>query len=89
MQKLQDRTKWLIQKLTELDVTYFRNPYANIVTIRSEYMSKELAKKYWLVADNHSHVNFYKVVIMEHVTDNILAQFVRDLKNSRSSKSKI
>ncbi len=89
VQKLQDRTEWLTQKLTELDVTYFRNPYANIVTIRSEYMSKELAKKYWLVADNHSHVNFYKVVIMEHVTENILAQFVRDLKNSRSSKLKI
>ncbi|NQV76943.1 MAG: hypothetical protein HQ490_01130 [Lutibacter sp.] len=35
--------------LNELNIEYFRDPYMNIVTLKSQYVSEELAQKYGLV----------------------------------------
>ncbi|MEM6348624.1 MAG: pyridoxal-dependent decarboxylase, partial [Bacteroidota bacterium] len=52
---LQKRTEWICNKLSEMGVIYYRNPMANIVTIRKEYVSPEIATKYGLVPDNHAN----------------------------------
>ena len=79
---LQKRTEWLVKRLDELDIKYFRNPFSNIVTIQSTQIDKSVAQKYWLVPDNHITPKWFKIVIMEHVTIDILNQFIDYLKNS-------
>ncbi len=64
-----------------LRVEYYHNPYLNIVTINGRYISTQLAKKYSLVPDIHNNqANWYKIVVMEHVTQGILDCFIMDLK---------
>ena len=43
------RTEWLCKQLKELDIEYFRNPFMNIVTLKSQYVPEKLAQKYGLV----------------------------------------
>lgn len=64
---LQKRSEWMCNKLSELNVEYYRNPMANIITIKSEFVSKEVASKFGLVPDSHSRPKWFKIVVMEHV----------------------
>lgn len=77
---LQKRTAWMCEKLDELGVKYYRHPSSNIITIRSEFVSPEISKKYGLVPDNHKNPKWFKIVVMEHVTIEKLALLVNDLK---------
>lgn len=77
---LQKRTEWLSQQLKALKLDFFRDPHSNIVTIRSSSMTHEIAHKHNLVPDNHHEANWYKVVVMEHVTIEKLLPFIEDLK---------
>lgn len=79
---LQKRTEWLCKQLTQLGVLFYRNPMANIVTIRKQFVSQEIAIKYGLVPDNHANPLWYKVVVMEHVLIEKLAALVTDIKKS-------
>ena len=75
------RTNWLCQELDKLNIKYFREPKMNIVTIHAEYIPTEIALKYDLVPDQHNDQNkWYKIVIMDHVEIENLAQFLDDLK---------
>jgi len=74
------RTTWLIEQLDRLGIHYFRNPFANIVTMRSEFLNAEIAKKFGLVPDNHHTPEWYKVVLMEHVTIEKLMPLVDELE---------
>lgn len=65
---LQKRTEWLCGQLQELGVDFYRNENSNIVTMRAEYIPKEVANQFGLVPDNHADPNWYKVVVMDHVT---------------------
>lgn len=78
---LQKRTEWLCEQLDELKLDYFRDPFSNIVTIHSSSITHELAAKYHLVPDNHHDANWYKIVVMEHVTLEKLVPFVDELKH--------
>jgi len=49
---LQMRTEWLCEQLDALNVSYFRDPFMNIVTIHSEYITDALADKFTLVPQN-------------------------------------
>jgi tyrosine decarboxylase/aspartate 1-decarboxylase len=83
---LQMRTTWLCKKLDELGVKYFREPHMNLVTIRAEYISEELADKYTLVPQDHNESNeWYKIVIMHHVEVEAMTAFLDDLKASLSA----
>ncbi len=62
------RTEWFCEQLREKNIAFYRNPDSNIVTIRAQHVPQELAEKYVLVPDNHHQPNWYKVVVMEHVT---------------------
>ena len=64
---LQKRTQWMCDELDALGVQYYRHPYSNIITIRSDEISADIAKQFGLVPDNHDSPNWFKMVIMEHV----------------------
>ncbi|MCD6069001.1 MAG: PLP-dependent enzyme glutamate decarboxylase [Bacteroidetes bacterium] len=80
MHQLIDRTTFICDKLDESGVVYYRNPQLNIVTIRSEYISPELARKYHLVPDSHHDPSWYKIVVMPHVRQGIIDDFLSELK---------
>lgn len=82
---LQKRTEWLCKQLEQLKVKYYRNPLSNIITIRKQYVSKDIVNKYGLIPDNHIDPKWYKVVVMEHVSIEKLALLVEDIKNSVSN----
>lgn len=78
---LQMRTAWFCKELDKLGIEYFREPFMNIVTIKSEYISEEIAEKFQLVPQKHDHTNeWYKVVLMNHVEVDDLMTFVETLK---------
>ena len=77
---LQKRTEWMCQKLSDLNIEFFRHPRSNIITIKSQYIDSPTVIKFGLVPDNHTNPNWYKIVIMEHVTIEKLALLIDDLK---------
>jgi tyrosine decarboxylase/aspartate 1-decarboxylase len=80
MRELVDKTSDFCAALSEMEVEYYRNPYLNIVAIKSKYVSAELAKKFVLVPDTHEgQPQWYKVVVMPHVHHNALTQFINEL----------
>lgn len=78
---LQMRTLFLCNELDQLNIKYFREPFMNIVTIHSEYIPREIAKKYDLVPEQHNENNkWYKIVLMDHVEVDHLTTFINELK---------
>ena len=84
---LQKRTQWLCDQLDSIGAEYYRHPHANIVTIRSDSISRELAEANWLVPDNHDDPEWYKIVVMDHVTIDKLQPFVEQLKEAGRADS--
>lgn len=84
MDKLLDRTNFLCQKLNELNVKYYRNPSINIVAIKSNQITPELAYKYELVADTYEHTpSWWKIVVMDHVNMKMIKSFISDLEKEK------
>ncbi|MCC6372947.1 MAG: aspartate aminotransferase family protein [Bacteroidia bacterium] len=81
MNQLLDKTGNLCAALDEMGVEYFRHPFVNIITIKSEYVSEALAKQFYLVPDSHQHPKWYKIVMMPHVKQGVLDQFLNQLSN--------
>ncbi|MDB4107869.1 pyridoxal-dependent decarboxylase [Bacteroidia bacterium] len=79
---LQKRTEWMCQKLKEHGLKYYRNAYANIITLHAEGVSPEVAHKYGLVPDKHANPSWYKIVIMEHVTLEKLHMLLAEFENA-------
>jgi tyrosine decarboxylase/aspartate 1-decarboxylase len=80
---LQMRTQYLCKKLDELHIEYFREPFMNIVTIRSAFIPEALANAYHLVPQTHTGTNqWYKIVVMDHVQVEHLTTFIEDLKTA-------
>lgn len=78
---LQMRTQFLCHELDELNIQYFREPFMNIVTIHSQYIPEEIAKKFDLVPQQHNQGNkWYKIVLMDHVEVQHLTSFINELK---------
>lgn len=77
---LQKRTQWLCEQLTQLNIEFYRHPDANIITIKKSFVSESIAKKYWLVPDNHQNPTWFKIVVMDHVTLEKLTLLIEDLK---------
>ncbi len=80
---LQRRTEWLCGKLDAQGVEYYRNPYSNIVAIKSKFVPQELAMSYGLVPDNHHEPSWYKVVVMDHVSIEKIDAFTEALEQAR------
>jgi len=76
------RTEWFCKQLNDLNIEYFRDPFMNIVTLKSSYVPEKLAQKFGLVPDTHNGTNsWYKVIMMDHVEIDDLLKFVNELKN--------
>jgi len=77
---LQYRTNWLCEQLKAKGIVYFRQPYSNQVAIESRFLTKELVEKFGLVPDTHGgNPQWYKIVVMEHVTIDVLEPFIKEL----------
>lgn len=85
---LQMRTQFLCNELDLLGIEYFREPNMNIVTIHSENIPEDIAEKYDLVPQQHNeHNKWYKIVLMNHVEVDHLAQFIKDIKGKLLQKN--
>lgn len=75
------RTQWLCDQLKELGVEFYRNPASNLVTMRASYIPEDIAHKYGIVPDSHNEdAKWYKIVVMSHVTVDLLIPFIEDMK---------
>ena len=75
------RTEWFCAQLDELNIAYYRNPFMNIVTIKSDFVPENIAHKFGLVPETHEGNNeWYKVIMMSHVEIDDLSKFVEALK---------
>ncbi|HHG86674.1 MAG TPA: aspartate aminotransferase family protein [Bacteroidetes bacterium] len=79
---LQKRTEWMCKQLLQLNIEFFRHLKSNIITIKSQYIHKEVALEFGLVPDNHASPQWFKVVIMEHVTIEKLMLLIEMIKDS-------
>lgn len=80
---LQMRTQFLCNELDKLNISYFREPNMNIVTIHAENIPQDVAEKYDLVPQQHNESNkWYKIVVMDHVEIEHLTIFIDELKAS-------
>jgi len=77
---LQKRTEWMCKQLDQLQVEYYRHPRSNIITIHAKSIAQDVAEKHGLVPDNHHDPQWFKIVIMEHVTIEKLMPLVDDIK---------
>ncbi len=76
------RADFLANQLDELDIMYYRSESSNIVTIRAQHVPIKLAERFGLVPDNHDSPNWFKVVVMEHVSEQALQQLVDALRET-------
>ncbi|HIG0358686.1 pyridoxal phosphate-dependent decarboxylase family protein [Clostridium sporogenes] len=87
--KLRNRTEWLCEQLDDMGIKYYKENNMNIVTIEEQYVTKEIAEKYFLVPEVHNHTNkWYKIVVMEHVELDILNSLVCDLRKQNKEHLK-
>jgi hypothetical protein len=69
-----------------MGVEYFRNSYLNIIAIKAKYLSKELADKYYLVANSYEfEPEWYKIVVMPHVKPGTIDSFLMELEGELQS----
>lgn len=73
------RTEWLCQQLRGRAIRFYRHPGSNIVTIHKSGIPGETAEQFGLVPDSHSQPEWYKVVVMDHVTIDALSELVEAL----------
>ncbi|MEP2025246.1 aminotransferase class I/II-fold pyridoxal phosphate-dependent enzyme, partial [Reichenbachiella sp.] len=82
IQELLDRTDWLCEQLKKRGIQFFRHPKMNIITLKPDRIDHELADKYFLVPDDHESPSWWKIVVMDHVTEGVLDRFLLDLDKS-------
>lgn len=85
IEELLDRTDWLCSQLDKRNISYYRHPKMNIITIRPEGISAALAEKYFLVPDDHESPSWWKIVIMDHVSEGVLDRFLLDLDSEQNN----
>lgn len=74
------RTDGLCEALRAKGIRHFRDPFMNVVAIRAAQVPRQVAERYLLVPDTHEgEPSFWKIVVMDHVTDDALARFVAEL----------
>lgn len=76
---LESRAKWFCDELTARGIEHYREVSSNIVTMRAKHISHDVAEKFGLVPDNHKAPNWFKVVVMDHVTKDHLMHLLQAL----------
>lgn len=80
VRKLLTKTDRLCARLDDLGVKYFRHPKMNIVTLKSEFVDASMAHRFLLVPDSHHSPKWYKIVVMDHVTQGMIDRFLGELE---------
>ncbi len=75
-QELMERTDQLCAGLDALGVRYVREPGMNVVTLRAEHVDPAVAHRFGLVADDSQDPRWWKVVVMDHVHQGVIARFL-------------
>ena len=87
---LQMRTQFLCNELDKLNISYFREPFMNIVTIHAEKIPEKIASAFDLVPQQHNANNkWYKIVLMNHVEVEHLTTFIAQLKATLYAEASI
>lgn len=79
---LQKRTEWIAEQLEELGIGFYRHPNSNIITMENRYIPETVAEEFGLIPDNHQHPNWYKIVVMEHVSIEKVDKLLNRLKEN-------
>jgi hypothetical protein len=83
MNELLQKTNEVCKALDAMGVQYYHNPYVNIIAIKSAYISADLAKQFYLVPDTHEgEPKWYKIVMMPHVKQEVIDNFLLQLGES-------
>lgn len=81
MNELIERTNFVCNRLNEMGIEFYRNPFLNIVTINAQQISADVAMKFELVADSYeSRPLWWKIVVMDHVGYPVLNKFLEELE---------
>lgn len=81
-QKMQDlcaRADWFELELKRREIDYFREVNANIIVFPASSMAESITEKFGLVPDDHHKPNWFKIVIMDHVSVENLQEFLKHL----------
>lgn len=78
--ELLKRTKFLCKELETLGIKFFRDEFMNIVAMRASDSLQQLQEKHNLVPNSHYNPQWYKVVVMDHVNNEMIEKFIHDLK---------
>lgn len=86
MEHLLDKAATVCTKLDKLGIEYFKEPHVNIITIKAQYISAQLARKYNLVPNTSDEApKWWKIVVMQHVKKGVLQQFLSELQTERAN----
>jgi glutamate/tyrosine decarboxylase-like PLP-dependent enzyme len=81
-------TTEICNRLDEMQIRYYRNPYMNIITIRATDIDPQVAEKYFLVADSYeSAPRWWKIVVMPHLTRGMADRFFQELSVARKKNN--
>lgn len=75
-------TDRLCATLEALEIPYFREKKMNIVALQADKVPDHLPQKYRLVADNFDQPRWWKIVVMQHTTGQVLGAFQDDLRKA-------
>lgn len=79
IQQLLKRTSRICRALDAHHLPYFRHPGMNLITIKAAAFPAALAEAFTLVPDEHDQAHWYKIVVMDHVTDARVDEFLEAL----------
>ncbi len=80
IQTLIERANRIARALDNHNIRYFQERGSNIVAIRAEDISRDIANDFHLVPDDHDNPQWVKIVVMEHVTDDKVERFIERLR---------
>lgn len=78
-----ENTNYLCSELNSLGVAFYRNPFMNIIAIKFDVRLKSVAENYHLVEDDHKNPKWWRIVVMQHSTKEMINQFLNDIKNAK------
>jgi len=74
--KIMKRKQILCDELDRRKIKYYHEEHMNIVTIKDTDVNYQLMEEFGLVPDDHDKPKWWKVVLMEHVNDSLIEQFL-------------
>ncbi len=80
MDMLMAKTESVCNRLKHAGISYFNNPYVNIISIPASEIPEKVARNYFLVPDTHDESpSWWKIVVMPHVKNGMIDRFIDDV----------